>query len=64
MLTAWGCSDNRTDTKDLLVRVGNHTLSQRQLEADMPAGLSPEDRAAFTKQYIDDWVSSVLETQL
>lgn len=60
MLAAWGCSDNRTDTKDLLVRVGNHTLSQRQLEADMPAGLSPEDRAAFTKQYIDDWVSSVL----
>lgn len=60
MLTAWGCSDNRTDTKDLLVRIDDYVLPARQLEEDMPAGLSAEERDAFTRQYIDEWVSSVL----
>lgn len=60
MLTAWGCSDNRTDTKDLLVRIDDYVLSTRQLNEDMPAGLTNEEREAFTRQYIDEWVSSVL----
>lgn len=60
MLIAWGCSDNRTDTKDVLVRIDNHVLSTRQLNEDMPAGLTSEEREAFTRQYIDEWVSSIL----
>ena len=60
MLTAWGCSDNRTDTKDLLGRIDDYVLSTRQINEDMPAGLTNEERENFTRQYIDEWVSSVL----
>ena len=60
MLAAWGCSDNRTDTKDLLVRIDDYALTKRQLEEDMPAGLTAEEREDFARQYIEKWVSSVL----
>ncbi len=60
MLTAWGCSDNRADSKNLLARVGKHTLSQAQLEKDMPVGLTPEEQKAFADHYVDDWITSVL----
>ena len=60
MLVAWGCSDNRTDTKDLLVRIDDYALTKRQLEEDMPAGLTAEEREDFARQYIEKWVSSVL----
>ena len=44
----------------MLVRIDNHVLSTRQLNEDMPARLTSEEREAFTRQYIDEWVSSIL----
>lgn len=60
MLSAWGCSDKQNDAKNLLARVGPYSLSKQQLEEDMPVGLSREEQAVFTDDYIDNWISSVL----
>ncbi len=60
MLSAWGCSDKQGSANGLLAKVGTHVLSRQQLEDDMPAGLSREEQAAFTDNYIDNWISSIL----
>ena len=60
MLSAWGCSDKQSHPKDLLAKVGTHTLSRQQLEDAMPAGLSREEQETFTDDYIDNWISSIL----
>ncbi len=60
MLTAWGCAGKQDNHHDLLARVGEYTLSKQQLQSDMPTGLSDEEQIVFTREYVDNWISSIL----
>lgn len=44
----------------LAAKVGSHELTQDALLRAIPAGLSPEDSAAFVQQYIESWAREML----
>lgn len=60
VLFAWGCYDNKTHEPDVLARVGEHILTQREVEAEIPVGLTDSARAVFAEKYITEWISSQL----
>ncbi len=60
ILSVWGCSSNQKPADNVLARVGSVMLTQEQLDADMPEGLSDSTRVAFTDKYVDSWITSQL----
>lgn len=60
ILTVWGCSDKHTPSDNVLARVGEQLLTQEQIDAVMPLGLSDSARVEFTVDYIDNWIDSQL----
>lgn len=43
-----------------MVRVGEHRLTQEELDDAMPVGLSPADSASFAAEFIRAWVEDIL----
>lgn len=57
-------SDAATDSPDVLVRVGNTTLTKVELQKAVPAGLSAEDSANYVKVYVKDWIDAYLVSEI
>lgn len=57
-----GCSANGDDTlpADALATFGSNTLTRRQLNRDMPSGLTPDDSIAFARAYIRHWAETMI----
>lgn len=49
---------------EALARVGRHRLHRSELEKYIPSGVSPEDSAAFAKQYIQTWALDLLMMEM
>ena len=45
---------------DVVARVGDHQLYRSQLDAYVPAGVSPEDSASLARQWINAWAEDLL----
>ncbi|MBR5844454.1 MAG: hypothetical protein IKY75_07745 [Bacteroidaceae bacterium] len=59
-LLVWGCYGKHEPSHDVLARVGEHTLTTREVLAEVPAGLNDSARAVFIEHYINEWISSQL----
>ena len=60
ILLVWGCSGKRTYGDNVLASVGDKTLTQEQVNAIIPLGLSDSATVEFTTNYIDNWIVSQL----
>ena len=60
ILLVWGCSGKHETSQDIVARVGEHTLTMRDVEAEIPVALGDSARAVFIEHYITDWISSQL----
>lgn len=60
ILLVWGCSRKHETSQDVLARVGEHTLTAREVIAEIPVSLNDSARAVFIEHYINDWISSQL----
>ena len=45
---------------EMVARVGNHRLLRKELENYIPQGVTPEDSAALSAQYIHAWAENLL----
>ena len=59
-VTASCGNDNRIENGDILVKVGNETLTKSDLAKDFPYGLSENDSIKFARAYIKAWIDSKL----
>lgn len=57
-------SDAQADAPDVLVRVGNATLTASELQKAVPAGLAPDDSANYVKVYVKDWIDARLVSEV
>lgn len=48
------------ENEDILVKVGNETLTKNDLAKDFPYGLSESDSIKFARAYIKSWIDSKL----
>lgn len=55
-------SDNNQG--DILVKIGNLSLTTSDLASNMPYGLSPEDSIKFTRAYIRSWIDNKLISEI
>lgn len=53
-------NNNRIENEDILVKVGNATLTKNDLAKDFPYGLSENDSIKFARAYIKSWIDSKL----
>ena len=44
----------------VVARIGKQALYLSQVQNHIPAGVSPEDSAAFARKFIDDWAAGIL----
>ncbi|MDO4318955.1 MAG: peptidylprolyl isomerase [Bacteroidales bacterium] len=58
------CGKNDENAADVIVRLGNSTLSRTQLMQNMPGGLSPDDSTRYARAYINTWIDSHLITDI
>jgi len=49
---------------DMLARVGNSVLTQREVDSRMPFGLSKEDRVMFVRGYVRNWIDGKLVSEV
>lgn len=49
---------------DILVKVGNATLSRQELQKAIPYGLSPEDSLKFAKAFMANWIDDEIIDEL
>lgn len=62
LVTLTGCKyfSGIVHNEPLAARVGAYELTVAELEEIIPDGLSPEDSAAFARQYISSWVRDMI----
>ena len=53
-------SDNGIENGDILVKVGEATLTKEELNKEMPYGLSENDSIKFARTFIKTWIDSKL----
>lgn len=59
------CSKNsREDHGDVIVTVGNATLTRRQLVEQIPAGTAPADSTRLARAYIRSWIDGKLISEI
>lgn len=53
-------SDKKNSDEEMLVKIGNQTLTKRDLEKQLPTGLSEEDSTRYARAYINEWINTQL----
>ena len=61
LLVVSGCKQQTGEaSKDVIVSLGNETLTKEELESYIPKGLSPQDSLIAAENYIQFWIREIL----
>ncbi len=61
VLILTSCKEKRQDPQgDMLVKIGNLSLSRQEMEKEMPSALERDDSVKFARNYIRNWIGTHL----
>lgn len=64
VVVACGAGKEKSDDGDILVRIGDKTLTRQQLDAEIPHGILRDDSIKLARTYIRNWIEFQLISEV